>query len=637
MADTSLFGRLRRLFSSDVVVRNVGGNELKVTDTNSIQTTGKYQTNSLIDRFSRLYLYNNKNIFNPNLNYQTLRIQLYADYEAMDTDSIIASALDILADEATVKNEQNEILAIKSSDENIQRVLYNLFYDILNIEFNLWSCVRNMCKYGDFFLKLEIAEKFGVYNVLPYTVYHILRKEGEDPENPDRVTFTLEPDGIAASQDPTLSSSRKKSNRTIDFDNYEIAHFRLISDTNFLPYGRSYIEPGRRIYKQLTLMEDAMLIHRIMRAPEKRMFYVNVGNIPPNEVEQFMQKTINQMKKTPYVGQDGQYNLKFNVQNMMEDFYLPVRGGDTSTRIETTKGLEYDGVTDVRYLQAKLFAALKIPKAYFGYEEELSGKATLAAEDIRFARTVERIQRIVESELTKIALVHLYAQGFKGESLTNFEIKLTTPSIIFEQEKVALLKEKIDLANQMKDTKLFSSDYIYEKLFDLSEDQYMQQRDLVREDSKRLFRIAQVENEGNDPAESGRSYGTPHDLASMYGRRAISTAKGDQTPKGAGPGEVPAGYEEEPKHGMPGPEGGRPREKFSVYGTNDNPMGGRDPLGQHGMHGGFPSDNENVMENTITKAVYYKNEDSLKNIVFKKKDIKEPDMLKEDNIKDLGN
>ena len=239
MADTSLFGRLRRLFSSDVVVRNVGGNELKVTDTNSIQTTGKYQTNSLIDRFSRLYLYNNKNIFNPNLNYQTLRIQLYADYEAMDTDSIIASALDILADEATVKNEQNEILAIKSSDENIQRVLYNLFYDILNIEFNLWSWVRNMCKYGDFFLKLEIAEKFGVYNVLPYTVYHILRKEGEDPENPDRVTFTLEPDGIAASQDPTLSSSRKKSNRTIDFDNYEIAHFRLISDTNFLPYGRS--------------------------------------------------------------------------------------------------------------------------------------------------------------------------------------------------------------------------------------------------------------------------------------------------------------------------------------------------------------------------------------------------------------
>jgi hypothetical protein len=179
-------------------------------------------------------------------------------------------------------------------------------------------------------------------------------------------------------------------------DNYEVAHFRLLSDTNYLPYGRSYIEPARKIFKQLTLMEDAMLIHRIMRAPEKRVFYVNVGQIPPAEVEQFMQKTINGMKKTPYVDpQTGQYNLRFNMQNMMEDFYIPVRGGDATTRVDTTKGLEYDGTNDVEYLRDKMFAALKVPKAYFGYEGDLQGKATLAAEDIRFARTVERIQRIL--------------------------------------------------------------------------------------------------------------------------------------------------------------------------------------------------------------------------------------------------
>jgi len=631
MADTSLFGRLRRLFSNDVVIRNVGGTQLKIADVNSIQTTGRYQTNSLIDRFTRLYIYNNKNIFNPNLNYQTLRIQLYSDYEAMDTDPIIASALDILADEATVKNDQNEVLSIKSSDENIQRVLYNLFYDILNIEFNLWSWTRNMCKYGDFFLKLEISEKFGVYNVLPYTVYHMVRREGEDPDNPAKVIFQLDPDGLASSQHPNYLPKRKSNKKVVDFDNYEVAHFRLISDTSYLPYGRSYLEPARKIFKQVTLMEDAMLIHRIMRAPEKRMFYINVGNVPPNEVEQFMQKTINQMKKTPYVDDAGNYNLKFNMQNMMEDFYLPVRGGDTATRIETTKGLDYDGTTDVQYLQQKMFAALKIPKAYFGYEGDLQGKATLAAEDIRFARTVERIQRIMESELTKIALVHLYSQGFTGESLTNFEIKLTTPSIIFEQEKVALLKEKIDLANQMKDTKLFSSDYIYEKIFDMSEDNYNEMRDLVREDSKRMFRLAQIEGEGNDPAKSGTTYGTPHDLASMYGRRSTST------PKGAGPGEVPVGYEDKPEWGEPGPEGGRPREKASIYGTNDNPVGGRDPLGQHGMKGGYPSDNDNVMENTSTQKVYLQNKDALKDIVFKKSNKDDSDLLKEDNIKDLGN
>jgi hypothetical protein len=635
MADTSLFGRLRRLFSNDVVIRNIGGDQLKVADVNSIQGTGRYETNSLVDRFSRLYVYNNVNVYNPNLNYQTLRAQLYSDYEAMDTDPIIASALDIISDETTIKNDQGEVLAIKSSDENIQRVLYNLFYDVLNIEFNLWSWTRNMLKYGDFFLKLEIAEKFGVYNVLPYTVYHMIRHEGQDPENPSKVQFQLEPDGITAASDPNY---RKKFNqRSITFDNYEIAHFRLLSDTSYLPYGRSFLEPARKIYKQVNLMEDAMLIHRIMRAPEKRMFYINVGAIPPNEVEQFMQRTINQMKKTPYVDQQtGEYNLKFNMQNMMEDYYLPVRGGDNSTRIETTKGLEYDGTGDVQYLQAKLFAALKIPKAYFGYEGDLNGKATLAAEDIRFARTVERIQKIMESELTKIALVHLYTQGFTGESLTNFEIKLSTASIIFDQEKVALLKEKVDLAAQMKDSKMFSSDYIYENIFDMSEDQYMEERDLVREDTKRAFRLAQIEGEGNDPAKSGVTYGTPHDLASMYGRRSTST------PKGGEPGAVPDGYSElEPEKdqewGQPGPEGGRPREKASVYGTNDNPMGGRDPLGVHGMHGGFPSDNENVMENISTKAVYFKNREALKNIVFSKDDTKEPELLNEDNIKDLGN
>jgi len=621
MADTTLFGRLKRLFSSDVVIRNVGGNQLKVADVNQIQTTGKYQTNSLLDRFSRLYIYNNKNIFNPNLNYQTLRIQLYSDYEAMDSDPIIASTLDILADEATLRNEQGDLIAIKSSDENIQKILTNLFYDVLNIEFNLWSWTRQMCKYGDYFLKLEIAEEFGVYNILPYTVYNVVRHEGQDPEEPAKVTFTIDPDGLASSADPNYIP--KTSKKIINLDNYEVAHFRLLADTNYLPYGRSYLEPARKVWKQLTLMEDAMLIHRIMRAPEKRTFYINVGNIPPNEVEQFMQKTINQMKKTPYVDPEtGQYNLRFNMQNMMEDFYIPVRGGDTSTKIDTTKGLEYDGTNDIEYLRDKMFAALKVPKAYFGYEGDLQGKATLAAEDIRFARTIERIQRIMESELTKIALVHLYTQGYKGESLTNFEIKLTTPSIIYEQEKVALLKEKVDLARQMLDTSLFSSDYIYDNLFNLSEDAYMELRDLVREDKKRAFRLTQIENEGNDPVESGVSYGTPHDLASMYGRR------------GADGNKVPVGYSEDLPQG-------RPVERASIKGTQEDPLGGRDPLGVHGMKGGYPSDNENVSEsNVLAKSIYHQIKQGLfaeegKKLIFEKKSKQEDSLLSERNLKDL--
>lgn len=624
MADNNLFSSLQRLFSTDILVRNVGGDELKIADVNHIQSSGKYQTNSLLDKFSRLYIYNNKNIFNPNLNYQTLRIQLYSDYEAMDSDPIIASALDVVADESCLKSDMGEVLTIKSSDENIQRVLYNLYYDVLNIEFNLWSWVRNMIKYGDFFLKLEISEKFGVYNVIPYTVYNMVRHEGTNPNNPSEVSFSIDPDGLAASTDPNYIPKANKS--IVRLDNYEVAHFRLISDTNYLPYGRSFIEPARKIYKQLTLMEDAMLIHRIMRAPEKRVFYVNVGSIPPNEVEQFMQKTVNSIKKTPYVDpKTGEYNLRFNMMNMMEDFYLPVRGGDTSTRIDTTKGLDYDGIRDVEYLRDKMFAALKIPKAYFGYEKDLAGKSTLAAEDIRFARTVERIQKIVESELTKIGLVHLYSQGFTGESLTNFEISLTTPSVVYEQEKVALMKEKVDLARQMLETDLFSTDFIYDKIFSLSEDTYMEMRDLIIEDSKRNFRISQIENEGNDPVTSGTSYGTPHDLATLYSERETR--------------ELPPGYDE--KQEEPKKDNGRPRIRQSMLGTQEDPMGGRDRLGTHGMKGGYPSDKQNIKESSKkTEIVYLRNKDMFSNkksLIFENKEEIEPNLLDENNIIDLDN
>ena len=568
MADTSLFKRLQRLFASDVVIRNVGGNQLKVVDTDHIQTSGEFATNSLMDRFQGIYqnpastsLYGQQ----FNLNYQYLRTYLYSDYDLMDTDAIVASALDIISDECTLKSDMGEVLQIKSSDEDIQKILYNLFYDVLNIEFNLWSWTRQMCKYGDFFLKLEISEKFGVYNVIPYSAYHIERKENFDPENPSKVVFTYNPEGIyggSSSGYYTTPNNNSQAN-TIEFDNYEIAHFRLLSDVNYLPYGRSYLEPGRKLFKQYSLMEDAMLIHRIVRAPEKRIFYINVGSIPPNEVENFMQKTISTMKRTPFMDQKtGEYNLKYNMQNVMEDFYIPIRGNDQATKIDTTKGLEYAAIEDVEYLREKLFAALKVPKAFMGYDENLSGKATLAAEDIRFGRTIDRIQRILISELYKIALVHLYAQGYRDEQMTNFELDLTTPSIIYDQEKIALMKEKVDLAGQMMENKLFPTDWIYEHVFHFSEDQYEEYRDLIVQDQKRRFRLAQIETEGNDPLTTGRSYGTPHDLASLYGQGRMESD----------PANVPDGYnEKEPL--------GRPEEKVSNINTQDNAFG-KDRLGR---------------------------------------------------------
>ena len=626
MADKGLFPRLRRLFSTDVVLRNVGGDQLKVFDINSIQQTGKLQTNSLIDRFNRIFTNSPNSLYGSqtNFNYQTLRPTLYSEYDAMDTDAIIASALDIVADEATLKNDMGEILQIRSSDENVQKILYNLFYDVLNVEFNLWAWIRQMCKYGDMFLKLEVAEKYGVYNVIPYTAYHISREEGADPENPAEVKYRFDPDGVAASDYGYYNAPNQPNGRSIYFDNYEVAHFRLLTDMNFIPYGRSYIEPARKLFKQYTLMEDAMLIHRIVRAPEKRIYYMNVGSIPPNEVDAFMEKTVSKLKRTPYIDQQtGEYNLRYNMQNTLEDFYIPVRGNDSSTKIDTLNGLQWDGIQDVEYLRDKLFAALKVPKAFMGYDENTDGKATLAAQDIRFARTVERIQRIMVSELNKIALVHLYTQGYRDEQLANFEISLTTPSIIYDQEKIALMKEKMDLAAQMMDTKLFPSDWIYDNIFHLSEDQYDEYRDLIREDTKRAFRLSQLESEGNDPQETGKSYGTPHDLASLYGQgRMISD-----------PSNVPDGYDETKEKEVLG----RPKEKVSLRNTQDDNFG-KDRLGRKGMKNdanfskglrqNFKGGSPLALETLINSIPFGK-----KRMVFEE-DIKGESLLDEKNIKE---
>jgi len=566
MADTSLFTRLQRLFSTDVIIRNQGGGELKVLDVDSIQRSGDVATNSLMDRFNRIYSPAASSLYGQqvNINYQYLRTFIYSDYDIMDNDAIIASALDIISEEATLRNEMGEVIQIRSNDEDIQQVLYNLFYDVLNIEFNLWSWIRQMCKYGDFFLKLEIAEKYGVYNVIPFTAYHIERQENYDKERPNAVRFKYSPEGVyggGSGYYPTPQMTAAKDSQFVYFDNYEMAHFRLMTDVNYLPYGRSYLEPARRIYKQYALMEDAMLIHRISRSPDRRIFYINVGSIPPNEVDNFMQKTISTMKRTPLQDrQTGEYNLKYNQQNLLEDFYIPIRGNDTSTKIETAPGLAYTGIDDVTYLRDKLFAALKVPKAFMGYDENLSGKATLAAEDIRFARTIDRIQRIILSELYKIALVHLYTQGYTADNLANFELSLTTPSIIYDQERIALMKEKMELASQMLETKLISSDWIYENIFHFSQDQYEEMRDLVAQDQKRTFRFNQIGAEGNDPLETGQSYGTPHDLASLYGKGRYEAT------------QLPDGYDEKAPLG-------RPKEKVSNINTQDNALG-RDRLGR---------------------------------------------------------
>jgi hypothetical protein len=293
-------------------------------------------------------------------------------------------------------------------------------------------------------------------------------------------------------------------------------------------------------------MEDAMLIHRIMRAPDKRVFKIDIGNIPPQEVDNYMQKIINKMKKTPFVDkQTGDYNLKYNIQNLTEDFFLPVRGGDSGTEIDSLGGLQYTAIEDIDYLKNKMFAALKIPKAYLGYDENVNGKATLAAEDVRFARTIERIQRTLISELTKMAVTHLAAQGIEGAEMVDFELDLVNPSTIYEQEKVNLWSEKVRLVSDITQLNMVSKEWAYKNIFNFSDDEIDYQKTNLINDIKDRYRYRMIEDEGNDPAMETESSDVEDEL------EELKTSLRDK--------------------------GGRPKEG-NTYGKDKHPYG-RDPLG----------------------------------------------------------
>ena len=539
MADKSIFSRLQKLFSTNTIVRKTQDG-VKVVDTDEWQN----MTTNLVDRFMKMKVTNyGTGQTASSMAYQQVRIDLFRDYDSMDSDPILSSALDVYSDETTARNEMGNVLKIHHEDDQIKQLLENLFYDILNVEFNLWPWTRNLVKYGDFFLQLEIADKLGIVNVMALSTYEVSRVENFDPENPQRVKFIYAP-----YQNPSggYGQTPKK-----EFENYEIAHFRLNSDSNFLPYGKSMIEGARRVWKQLMLMEDAMLIHRVMRAPEKRIFKIDVGNIPPNEVDNYMQKIINSSKKVPFVDErTGDYNLKYNMQNLIEDYYMPVRGNDNGTSIDTLKGLEYNMIDDINYLKGKLMAALKIPKAFLGYEEDVNGKATLAAQDVRFAKTIERVQRVLISELTKIAIIHLYAQGITDDKLTDFTLELTIPSKIYEQEQVELYTSKVALITQMQQTKMFSKEWMYEAVMKLAKDEQDEMTLQVLEDTKQTFRLTSIETQGVDPAkETGTD--EPTNVEEELNRLKSELEEDDK--------------------------GGRPKDAVR-YGKDDHPQG-RDPLG----------------------------------------------------------
>ena len=327
-------------------------------------------------------------------------------------------------------DEKGDVLHIYSENKQIQDILHNLFYDVLNVEFNLVMWVRNLCKYGDFFLFNDISPEYGVINVFPIAISEIEREEGFDPNDPAAVRFRWLTQGNTV------------------LENWQVTHFRLLGNDAFLPYGTSVLESARRIWRQLILIEDAMLVYRVIRSPERRVFYIDVGNVPPDEVPSYLEAAQTSLKRSQVIDKNtGQVDLRYNPMSVDEDYFLPVRGGESGTKIETLAGGQNTAaIEDVEYIQKKLFAALKIPRAYLGYDEEIGSKATLAQEDIRFSRNIQRIQKTVISELNKLAMIHLYCHGYEGEDLIDFDLKLSNPSSVAQQQKLELIRARFEIA-----------------------------------------------------------------------------------------------------------------------------------------------------------------------------------------------
>jgi len=377
------------------------------------------------------------NLYSQAIYYEPSRLSAQYDYESMEYTPEISAALDIYAEESTTTNEDGFILQIYSESKRIKGVLADLFNNSLDINTNLPMWTRNTCKYGDNFIFLKLDPEKGIVGVQQLPTIEIERHEvGVSAKISTDITHEIDKDK------KSLHFTWK--NKNMEFQSWEIGHFRLLGDDRKLPYGTSMLEKARRIWKQLLLSEDAMLIYRTSRAPERRMFKVFVGNMNDDDVEAYVQRVANKFKREQVVdNKTGNVDMRFNQMAVDQDYFIPVRDPSAPDPITTLPGAtNLSEIADIEYIQKKLLTALRVPKAFLGFEEVVGDGKNLSLQDIRFARTINRIQKSMIAELNKIAIVHLFLLGFEDE-LDNFTLGLSNPSTQADLLKIDVWKEKV--------------------------------------------------------------------------------------------------------------------------------------------------------------------------------------------------
>ena len=444
MAENNLtvYQRLTKMFGfpgvqkpKDIPSFQFDKNELLKTDSREEYEKAMLQAQQsqfVADKWTKL----DQSLYNQSVYYEPNRLAAYYDYESMEFTPEISAALDIYSEESTTMSEKGEILTIYSESDRIKGILDDLFHNKLDINTNLPMWARGMCKYGDDFVYLKIDPEKGIVGCQQLPNIEIERIEGASAKSPLPKDIKV----------PSRELRFQWKNKELEFQAWEIAHFRLLGDDRKLPYGTSMLDKVRRIWKQLLLAEDAMLIYRTTRAPERRVFKIFVGNMDDKDIEPYIQKVANKFKRAPVQdARNGQVDMRYNQMAVDQDYFIPVRDPSQTNPIETLDGAKNLGeIADIEYIQKKLLAALRIPKAFLGFEEVVGDGKNLALMDIRFARTINKIQKSLIQECNKIALIHLYLMGMEDE-LNNFSLSLTNPSSQSDLLKIETWKEKITL------------------------------------------------------------------------------------------------------------------------------------------------------------------------------------------------
>jgi len=516
-SESTLFKALTRLFSGPIInYRSQSGRRIRRQHLDKFSSRFKTASGQ---QFKKT-LYNPLDSLASNAIANQRRSERYVDFDQMEYMPEIASSLDIYADEMTTFSELRPMLNIKCPNEELRAVLHVLYQNVLNLQSNLFGWARTMCKYGDFVLYLEIDEKYGVQSVIALPPQEVERLEGQDSTNPNYVQYQWNSAGLT-------------------FENWQIAHFRILGNDKYMPYGTSVLEPARRIWRQLTLMEDAMMAYRVVRSSERRVFKIDVGAIPPQDVEQYMQKIVTQLKRHQVVDPDtGRVDLRYNPMSIEEDYFIPVRAGSVTDIQNLAGGQNITAIDDVKYLRDKLFSALKVPQAYLSMGEEAAeDKTTLAQKDIRFARTIQRLQRVIIAELTKVGIIHLYTLGFRGDDLLAFELSLNNPSKIAELQELEYWKSKFDIAASATEG-YFSRRWVTEHVFGMSHEEFIRNQREMYFDRKQDASLQQVA-EAAAAAETGGPLGG--DLGGDLGAPMGGELGGpEEMPAGAAGMEEPA-------------------------------------------------------------------------------------------------